>query len=93
MIIYDDNLLSILNCDLFPLIYNVTMMSSDRSNDTHSYCTYPCVVFCHPVFPWWLFAGAEYHTIIFVALAEQLGLTCLLLITWLCSLRSFRGYV
>lgn len=31
--------------------------------------TYPRVVFYPPVFPWWHFAGVEYHTIISVALA------------------------
>lgn len=54
--------------------------------------TYPLLNFSPPVFPWWHCGGVEYHNH-FCGLApfrsEQLGLTCLLVITWLSSLYSF----
>lgn len=67
------------------------------SNDIHSYT--PSVGFLPSSFSLVAFhwCGITYHIIISVALAsqlhEQLGLTCLLLITWLDSHCSFWGYI
>ena len=85
MIIYDDNLLSILSCDLFSL-----SLPCDRDVigplGWHPFLLYiPLCGFLPSCFSLVAFRWCRIphnHLCGF-------GLTCLLLITWLCSLRSF----
>lgn len=51
---------------------HVTMTSLDHIK-WYSFLYTNVWFFCHPIFPWWQFAGAEYHTIISVVLASCLA--------------------